>query len=142
MTMTTTHTRRARAQAMPDWMQPCDQAQEHADYVAGCASDHQNAYAHSQIQHRSGMAEVQALVAQGFHVVVMSGPAYCRSTDALIGTSHHVVSYHLARKVAEYRCAKAADYDGGEESYAVYPLPTQPAREAATVDLLDFDIPF
>lgn len=151
--MTMTHKHRAAlarlAREVPDWAQPCDHAQEHADHVAGSASDHQNAYAQSQIQHRSGMAEVQAIVARGLSVVVMSGPAYCRSTDALIGTSHHVVSYHLSRKVAERRAGKLAEAcDGGEESFAVYPLPP-PAAEAAAAaatalafDLYADDVPF
>ena len=148
--MTMTHTQRARDQRaalqMPDWMEPCDQAQEHADHEAGCASDHQNAYALSQMQHRSGMAEVLALVAQGFHVVVMTGPAYCRSTDALISVSHHVCSYHLSRRVAEYRAGKAAEEcDGGEESFAVYPrppAPPRPVRQSWAPSPFDDDVPF
>lgn len=147
MTMTHTQRRRdaARANAMPDWMQPCDQAQEHADYVAGSASDHQNAYAHSRAEFDNGMGEIRKLVAQGLHVVVMSGPAYCGSTDAVIGDRHHVVSSHLSRKVAERRAAAAGQDDAQcgdtETSWAVYPLP--PRARWTPVPLDDsIEIPF
>ena len=145
--MTMTHTQRARdaarANEIPDWMQPCDQAQEHWDHVNGSRSDLQNAYDHSRMQHDNGMGAVRALVAQGLHVVVMSGPAYCRHTDAVIGTRHFVVSSHLSRAVAERRCgALAAQDDGSECGYGVYPLPPQPEPRQAAVDLYADDIPF
>ena len=143
--MTMTHTQRARdaarANEMPDWMLPVDPAQEHADYVAGCASDLQNAYAHSRAEHDSGMAEIKALVAQGLHVVVMSGPAYCRTTDACIGERHIILSAHLSRAVAERRASAAAgDLDGDEADVRVFPLPERkPVAQA--IDWTD-EVPF
>ena len=129
---------------LPDWAGPVDRYQEHLDHEAGCASEMQNAYALSRMRHRSGMAEIHALVKAGFHVLVISGPAYCRSTDALIGTTHVVMSHHLIRAVAEYHCRKAAGrYPDDECTYAVYPLAAvEPAAAAAQVAVDAEDLPF
>ena len=151
MTMTHTQRRRdaARASEIPAWALPCDTLQEHLDHEAGAASDLQNAYAHSRAEFDNGMAAVRALVAQGLHVVVVTGPAYCRSTDALIGERHHVVSAHLSRRVAE-RLAFATPSDEDERcdsemSWAVYPLPPappSPAFKPGPLVLDGDDIPF
>lgn len=141
-----THKHRAdierRAHEIPDWAIPVDQYQEHLDHEAGCASDLQNAYAHSRAEHRTGMEEVNALVAQGLHVVVSSGPAYCRTTDAVIGTSYMVCSSHLSRRVADRVCARLAAEDMGEIGFEVFPRPAQPARAPERADLWDDEIPF
>lgn len=138
------------ANQTPDWALPVDQAQEHWDHVAGSASDHQNAYSMSQLQHRSGMQGVQDLVRAGLHVVVMSGPAYCRSTDAIIGSHYSPLSCFrdraaaLAEVAATYEQWEATGMDD-ECSLAVYPLPEAPKRArplpraSATVD---DDLPF
>ena len=130
-----------RAGERPDWMEPGDQRQEHEDYVAGCASDHQNAFALSQMQHDSGWRHVKALTDAGRFVVAYSGPAYCRSTDAVIGSHYAVVSDHATRDEANAACgALISETDGHDDGgYDVHPLP---APTPPPCDGWDDDIPF
>lgn len=124
-----------------------DTLREHQDHEAGCASEQQNAYSLSQSLHDNGLAAVQRLIAQGLHVVVMSGPAYCRFTDALLrGSSYFVVSSHLSRAIAERRCAlevnHAEAYGNNECEFAVYPLPLPSLVRELDPLVLDDDLPF
>lgn len=137
----------ALARQTPDWAMPVDQAQEHWDHVAGSASDHQNAYSLSRMSHRSGLQGVQDLVRAGLHVVVVTGPAYCRSTDALIGTHYSPVACFRDRAAAQAEAAAIFESwgdDPGDCSIAIYPLPAQEpaAARAGRFAALDDDLPF
>lgn len=146
----------ALASQTSDWAMPVDQAQEHLDHVAGSASEHQNAYSMSRMQHRSGMQGVKDLARAGLHVVVMQGPAYCRYTDAIIGSHYSPLACFrdradaLAEVAATYEQWEAAGMDD-ECSLSVYPLPEaqQPERQRPTPRLSanaaadgDDDLPF
>lgn len=102
----------------------------------------------SRREFRNGMAEIIDLVAQGLHVVAISGPAYCRFTDAIVGVSYHVISTHLSRKVADRIASNAAieAYEAGGFDGDVHVFPKPPAPPAPTLAsiLADFedDIPF
>ncbi len=132
----------------PDWMAPVDTWQEHCDHVAGCASEQQNAFALSQMQFDSGMRKVRALTDAGRFVVVTESTAYCRFTDATIGTNYHVESDHATREEADAAIAAMAAKWGdlwamGDCDTRVYPLPIR-AKLLPSVPAFDGDddIPF
>lgn len=113
-------------------------------------NEHAAAFDLSRREFRSGMAEINALVAQGLHVVAAFGPAHCRFTDAIVGTSYSVVSSHLSRRMADRIVSNlyardAEDTCGWDGGYAVFPrLPEPPKAEPAprASYLSDDDIPF
>ena len=133
--------------AMPDWMQPVDLLQEHLDHEAGAASEHQNAYALSQMRHDSGMSAVLDLVAAGKYVAVVSGPAHCRMTDAPIGSHYSIDGVFATREEADtlvHATYTRWEASGGPDEYdcSVYPKLPQPARTSGHVGDDDDDIPF
>lgn len=99
------------------------QEEEELEFELGrFANESQIAFAQSQ---REGfdtqVGEIEALVAKGKFVLVLSMVRYCRRTDALLGTSHHIVSTHETREEAEF--ALAQENDDNDETYvSVWPM--------------------
>lgn len=98
----------------------------------------QNAYALSRAEHDPLDAATRAALNAGRFVVVITGTAHCRFTDAVIGSRSVHVSDHATREDAD-RAANAIyeadDWSACEDSPEVLP------RLPAAADLCD-DIPF
>lgn len=122
---------------------PVDTLQEHLDHEAGAyANEHQAAFDLSRREFDSGIAAIQRLTDAGRFVVAISGPGYCRFTDALLGTQYTVQSDHATREEADAALA-ALDPDGvvwQECGVHVFPKLPQPPRAPRTWD--DDDVPF
>jgi hypothetical protein len=107
--------------------------------------EHQNAYELSRMEHRSTDEETRAALDAGLFVAVMTGPVYCRFTDAFVGTRAFFISAHdtreAAQKAANAEYDKACDDDGPYEcDFEV--LPRLPRPVPVPFDFGDDDIPF
>lgn len=119
-----------------------DTLQEHLDYEAGAfRSEHEAAFALSRREFDNGMGAIRKLTNAGRFVVAAGGPAYCKFTDAAIGTRYFVESDHATREEANAAAsAAAASYEDCECFVAVFPeLPPEPR---ASIDDGSDDIPF
>ena len=76
--------------------------------------DFQNAFALSQSEHDSGFSQVQQHVDAGKFVAVENYPAYCRFTDAIIGSTYRVIAVCDTREAGEQAAAHAAVDENGE----------------------------
>ena len=97
--------------------------QEHADHVAGCASEFQNCYSEARskvsqlaAQHGTRIHRARSL---GLWVVIDEVDYHCRATDAFAGTYEHFISAHPAEAVAR---GKAAELNSDpEDRFSVLP---------------------
>lgn len=97
--------------------------QEHADYVAGCATEWQNTYAQSSIQSmgRGDGHLISRAKALGLFVVVEESPFFCRHTDAFIRSITTFICAFPTRESADAKAAKLAIAAGNNDdiSYSV-----------------------
>jgi len=101
--------------------------------------DLQDAY-HLSLMQRRPMDEItRAAIAAGRFVVVVTGPAHCRFTDAVVGTESAYISDYATREEAGHAAeALYNDWDGCETRPEV--LPRLPASCDLACD--HDDIPF
>lgn len=128
------------------------QEQEHIDHVAGSASEFQNSFAQSQIEHHHAnidtVVRIAELVEAGRFVVVGSCPAYCRVTDAVVGEHVNIEADFATRAEAEAHCARYTDLDD-DFRVRIEPVAARLALAQAIADEaeshgidMDDDIPF
>jgi hypothetical protein len=121
-----------------------EQYQEHLDYMAGVASEHQNALALSRLEHTDDSGKIAELVKAGRFVVVAHGPAYCRFTDAIYGVRKVYIADYATEAEANADPRYNDDDPDPEVNVLVYPL-KPPAPLPVDLDLLprgDDEIPF
>lgn len=111
------------------------QEQEHLDHVAGCATEHQNSHAQSQIENNARESVTEGKIAKltglGLHVAVEISTAYCRVTDGIIGTHTCILGAFPCKEAAEIFINLFIDHYGydGESNYDVRsPLPMPPTK--------------
>lgn len=67
-----------------------DQAQEHAEHIAGCATEFQNCYTEAEQKARQlnaeNLAKIKDAVARGYFAVVKDLLYFCKATDAVAGS--------------------------------------------------------
>lgn len=115
------------------------QQQEEYDYQMGMASEAENAFAWNRMNMKpDDSAKIQEAIDAGKFAVVLDGPVYCPSTDAIMGSQRFLDSVHDTRAAAE---AKAYDL-GDMDEIDVYVLPRADRPATPYVPLTDDDIPF
>jgi len=84
--------------------------QEHADHVAGCASEFENCYSEARTKvrelafhHGTRIDRARSL---GLWVVIDEVEYYCNATDAFAGSYEHFVSAHPSEVVARRKVAE------------------------------------
>jgi hypothetical protein len=84
--------------------------QEHADHVAGCASEFQNCYseAKSKVTHLSAQhgTRIHRARSLGLWVVTQDIAYYCRTTDAIAGSYEEFISAHPTEEAALAKAEK------------------------------------
>lgn len=119
------------------------QEQEELDY------DPQREELNCLSEARSGLSQLNArfwsmldrLLARGLFVVAVSGPYYCRSTDAFAGELHEVVASFATREEAEVFASQQDSECGSDGSFGVFPkllVPQQPVPEVCGDDEIPF----
>jgi hypothetical protein len=105
-----------------------DQKQENDEYEAGCASELQNAFEQSKRDTviTNDSAEIKKLRKEGNFVLVSEHPVYCRSTDAILGTSISIRGFGPTREEV------ALLLKGEEESEELYIV--EPVKPRAKKD--------
>lgn len=106
-------------------------------------NDFQNAYDtgkmirfHQQVERNS---EITAVLNAGRFALVGIGPVHCPFTDAVTGSSRHLISAHDTRAEADQAADQLYADCPGEIDFQVLPALPQPVR-AATIE--DDGIPF
>lgn len=105
---------------------------EHIEHVAGSASEFQNSYAQSRLEHSAENSRVRGLIQSfvdgGQYVIVCSSPTYCRVTDAIVGEHLSIRGAYGDRGAAErsMRAMFEAGHFDPEESVYIYPFPVNP----------------
>lgn len=130
---------------LPQWMasralSPAEQ--EHADHVAGSASEFQNCYAEAGMVRARLNADqsvaIKAALDEGKFVVVREVPHYCKATDACTGTVRYFEAAFDLRGGAEHY---AYEHSGCQDDSTLYVLPRLPAPAPETINDHD-DVPF
>jgi len=110
------------------------QEQEHWDHEAGAASEFQNCVTEASqdlsSQNSKSAQQIAEALKAGRFVVVVEAPAYCRATDAIVGTHVCFVQSFAERLPAEISASLRAGQDR-EEYYYVLPravLPKAPVE--------------
>ena len=121
------------------------QEREELDYEMGCASELQNAFSRSRMEIRlhDDTSKIKALVAQGKHVVAVSYPSCCPSTDAYLGTNVYLQAAFDTRDEAldKFFELTGCGYAEGDGDVWVEPI-QQPAPAQQPFDWLADDSPF
>lgn len=113
------------------------QEQEHLDHVAGCATEHQNSHAQSQIENNARESvtagKIATLTGLGLHVAIEVTTAYCRATDGIIGTHTSIMGAFPTKGAAEAFLAmylhQLTHYDGESAYHVRSPLPKPPTKK-------------
>lgn len=119
------------------------QEREELDYQMGCASELQNACSRSrmEVQLQDDTKKICDLVSQGKHVVAVSYPSLCPSTDAYLGTNVCFQAAFDTREEALDKFFELTNCGYGEGDCDVWVEPiTQPALQP--FDWLEDDSPF
>lgn len=117
-----------------------DAQREHADYMAGEATELQNALALSRMERKpDDSAKISRLVARGRFVAVMEHPVFCLRTDAAMGSHKTLLGDFATRQEADARLHDER-FDDGETAFYVLPIALPPARPP--VSLTDEETPF
>jgi hypothetical protein len=110
-------------------MHPDDAAELHGD---GYRNEWQRAAAASAMEPvDDDRVRILALLAQGYFVAVEYRARYCRTTDAIIGETQHVLAFDMNRVTVSLAADNCIIDDG---DYRVCILPREAAPAPAPVD--------
>jgi hypothetical protein len=115
--------------------------EEHLDHMMGSASEQENALAWSRMNRRpDDSGKIDAEVSKGNFVVVLDGPEYCPSTDALMGSRKVLHSTHKSREAASLVLNGLGDMD--EVQAYILPRPVVKPLSVEARQIMDDEIPF
>jgi len=119
-----------------------DTEREHWDHEMGCMTEHQNAYALSNMEHNYRAEEIDDALNEGKFVLVLNNPVQCMLTDAYLKQPSQSLfgsydSLEDAQAARQAEC-EACEYD--DESWLTIEPHQKAMHVAATVS--DDSIPF